>query len=285
MTKQKYSFLILIFLNAFYLNAQNLVEIDNQWNIAVYPTFSPITLSYSLKIGEDTTINNILYNKVYYSNDSLNTNWQFSNDYLRQDSTKKVYHKEGDGNERLLYDFSLALNDTFFIEGICTLVVTEIDSIALNNGEMRKRLKLEPADIPNWGSEYWIDGIGSNFGLLSHFGFCFFDYPDGFLCFYSNAQLQYPATPPSCFITPVEELDRKNIKIFPNPVHDILTIEDEEINLTRVILYDISGKIVKSNELRKTKNTINLSDLKNGFYLLILAGKDGYLYSKKLIKN
>ena len=267
------------------LYAQNLVEIDNQWNIAVYPTFSPNTTSYSIRIGEDTTLNNIVYNKVYYSSDSLNTSWQFYNSYLREDLTKKVFLKEGSSEDILIYDFSLEVNDTFLVEDVCTLIVHEVDSVMLNNGEVRKRLKLGIKEIPDWGEEYWIDGIGSNFGLISHFGFCYSDYSDALLCFYSNSELLYPETPPSCFITPVREIKPSNFKVSPNPFFDVLNVESEEFDIEYYIIYDITGRIINEGMFGNLNYRINLQQIKTGFYILVLRDMQGKLYSQKLIKK
>lgn len=277
--------LIILALMSFHSNAQSLVEINNQWNIAVYPTFSPDTSSYSVRIGEDTLLNNISYNKIYYSNDLLNTNWVFDNTYVREDSTKKVFLKKGALDDVLLYDFSLQKNDTFLIEDVCNLIVNEVDSVMLNNGELRKRLKLGIKDEPNWGEEYWIEGIGSNFGVISHFGFCYFDYSDRFLCFYSDSELLYPENPPSCFITPVKEIKQNSIKIFPNPFQDFLYIENEELNIESYIVYDVAGKLIENGSLEGMNNQINLEQSKSGFYILLLRDKEGNLYSQKLIKE
>lgn len=279
-----YSILFFLLCIIISLNAQQLVEENNQWNIVVYPTFSPNTSSYSIKIGEEISIEDIVYNKIYRSTDSLNTNWQFINTYLRQDTTSTVYIKEYEGDEVPLYDFSLELNDTFFVSDFCYLIVNEIDSISLNNGEMRKRLKMERqgADI---GFDFWIEGIGSKYGVISHFDACATDYADDLLCFYSNSELLYPSFPASCFITPVREIEQTNIKVFPNPLEDILVIEDDELSLKAFAIYDASGKKIMCNSLTSNSNTINLEELKSGFYILRLIDKKGNLFSQKLIKE
>lgn len=268
----------------FSLTAQSLADEGNKWNVADYPTFSPITTSYSILIGKDTIANDLRYNKVFYSSDSLNLNWRYGNQLIRQDSTKKVFIKEFDNEEYLLYDFDLNLNDTFQIEGICTLVVTGIDSITLNNGEVRKRLQLNIKDYPDWGMQFWIEGIGSNYGMISHFGFCSFDYSDGFLCFYKDDELLFPEAPPSCFITPVNEVTDNKIKIFPNPVSHELTIESTDYNLTKYTLISLIGKTVQTGTLLGNKNRIYLGNLENGFYTILLGDEKEFRYSKRVLK-
>ena len=69
--------------------------------------------------------------------------------------------------ERLIYDYSLSVCDGFEYEGQYWMSVFEIDEIEIN-GSMRRRLwfdgNCEEGDHPyDWN---WIEGIGSNFGLL-----------------------------------------------------------------------------------------------------------------------
>ena len=269
----------------FSLNAQQLVDEGNQWNIAIYPTFSPNTSSYSVKIGGDTVLNSQDYNLVYYSNDSLNTVWNLANIFLRQDSSKQVFYKEGNSDEGLLYDFNLQINDTFEIDEFCVLKVIEIDSVYLNNGEIRKRLKLGVKGNPDWGTEYWIDGIGSNFGVISHFWFCYYDYSEGFLCFYQNEELMYPENLPTCFITGIEELDLDSgINIYPSPFFDNLILEDKSLTIKSYILLNNLGESILKGKINGATVSIETSNVSTGFYYLLLENKDGRKYSKKLIK-
>jgi hypothetical protein len=58
-----------------------------------------------------------------------------------------------------------------------------------------------------------------------------------------------------------------NISVFPNPVNDILNFKTEH-NISKVEVYDIAGRILSSNSV--SENKINLSNLKNGNYILKL---------------
>ncbi len=278
--------ILLILLLPNFVSAQLLVREGNQWNIAIYPTFSPNTSSYSLRIGEDTLVNNQLYYKVYYSSDSLNSSWTFRNDLLRQDSSKRVYHKRRDADEFLLYDFSLQVNDTIQLDEYCTLRVLEVDSIELNNGELRKRLKLTKADDPHWGEQYWINGIGSEFGMLSHFGYCYTDYSNGLLCFYQNGEILYPENPPSCFITGVGNLEElTSVNVFPNPFSSYLIIEDEEKGMEQYLIYNNLGQYMQGGGINNSFLRIELEGLPRGLFYLILMDRERRKYSTRLVKQ
>lgn len=87
------------------------------------------------------------------------------------------------------------------------------------------------------------------------------------------------------------QIDQDNapIKIYPNPAKKIIIVQyksgaSENVNIT---LYDVSGKLVLNNStfVDQGNNIIQLQvgdRIMNGFYYLILAGKD-QAYTKKII--
>jgi hypothetical protein len=86
----------------------------------------------------------------------------------------------------------------------------------------------------------------------------------------------------------VDEMEDMNVKLFPQPVSDILTIKlkrnDSEINLD---IYNISGKTLHSAIFRNTGSyQLDMSRFKKGMYFIQLeekqSGKTGYY---KIIKK
>jgi hypothetical protein len=275
---------VFVLLNLCTLNAQQLVQEGNQWNIAIWPTFDPNTRSYSLRIAEDTIINNQTYHTVYRSSDSLGNEWNLTSIFLRQDSTKKVfrYHSNGD---QLLYDFDLEVGDVVD-NGYsnCQLTVTAIDTVMLTNGELRKRWKL--SNDPIYGYTYWVDGIGTNYALEDSFsGHCVFDYADGFLCFYSNEEQLYPVDPWSCFVVATKELPLdSNVRVYPNPIKTQFIIEDERQRLSSYTLFTITGQQLKTGSVTNVQTQVNTADIPSGLYFLLLEDDKGNSYSVRLTK-
>lgn len=105
------------------LYTQKVIDQRNQWNNYTQQTFIPNSSSYRISIGEDTLEDSIMYQKILYSHDELGPNRNFTNDYIREDSTKKMFFKNNNHDEELLYDFNLALNDTITIQQVCTLTI------------------------------------------------------------------------------------------------------------------------------------------------------------------
>lgn len=76
------------------------------------------------------------------------------------------------------------------------------------------------------------------------------------------------------------------IKLYPNPVNDILTLSmSENISLTKLEIVDINGRLIKSiSAERNLNNQIDTSELTQGLYLLNIYSESGKLTSK-FIKN
>ncbi len=77
------------------------------------------------------------------------------------------------------------------------------------------------------------------------------------------------------------------IKVFPNPVVNHLNIDLNTIaGATKVLIYDITGQVVKALVLSSKNNTINLSYLQGGMYLVNLSfSDDTATKSFKIIKK
>ena len=84
--------------------------------------------------------------------------------------------------------------------------------------------------------------------------------------------------------TSIENYIQKNVfSIKPNPVQNQLTIENtKKANLQQIQFWDINGRLVK--ERRFESETIEVSDLKKGLYILRLIGENG-TEELKLVKE
>ena len=81
-------------------------------------------------------------------------------------------------------------------------------------------------------------------------------------------------------------LTDKNIRIYPNPVRDVLSIDvwgDFPIHNELQVL-DQLGKTVYSGDLETNFSKVNLSGLNNGIYVLRLKNENG-IFTKKMLKR
>ena len=78
-----------------------------------------------------------------------------------------------------------------------------------------------------------------------------------------------------------KDFSASNVKVYPNPATDKLTIETNNVNLSSIEIYNLLGKkVLEQNKL--SNNTINISNLSNGVYMLKL-NSDNMSITKKLI--
>jgi hypothetical protein len=114
------------------------------------------------------------YLNVLECNDSLQQEWVYEGTIREDTINKQVFYKYGE-TEGLIYDFSLEVGDTVHVDNqyfnyqVVSLVVDSIDMVDVN-GVMRKRFFLfgiqNPMMDPYYPDEIWIEGIGSNFGIM-----------------------------------------------------------------------------------------------------------------------
>jgi hypothetical protein len=225
----------------------------------------------------DTSVNNISYKKIFgnISNTSLHG-------YLRDDTlSKKVYGFTTDTtSEQLLYDFSLNVGDTTSVfsfmwgtYGYAFVKVSAIDSILIM-GQYRKRLAI--VDLNGNVSllpEYWIEGIGSTFGLFKSGitghppnSWGGLGWPQ-LACFQQNDSLLYHNPNVSSCYTSVgtPSLVKSNsIQMFPNPTKDKIYFTNLETNST-VSIYNCLGQLQQTFTIIDN-NGIDIANLSKGFY-------------------
>jgi len=136
-----------------------------------------------------------------------------------------------------------------------------------------------PNDDTNFGSFYRFQGTTSN------------------SIYKSDISNPNPATPPTATnITSAKSLitllglttanlsvsntasSGKNIKIYPNPVNDIVNISDIS-KVKNISIFDFAGRLVRSFD--KPASDVNIKELQSGMYTLILNMNNG---SKQTIK-
>ena len=71
----------------------------------------------------------------------------------------------------------------------------------------------------------------------------------------------------------------KSVQIYPNPTSQKLTIKSNS-TIKQIIIYDITGKKIKSLKINKTKTIIDISELKPDIYLLRIFTQNGLITTK-----
>lgn len=240
---------------------------------------------YTYYISGDTTLNNLVYHKLFVKYYDLN----FSSlvGAYRKDSLKVYYvdfsyfggleyGMDCDSSECLLYDFGMQVGDSIFQVTLDSvdhyLTVTEIDTISVN-GENLKRWHLSSRIDPNtnWFDMVWIEGVGS---LLPFFNYYpVFESGTQLLCFYMGSVF-FQVTSLSfsdCLQLGTEEFKSFNkIELFPNPANNEVNIRffSSYSGEKEIMLYDNLGRLLNSLNSDKSEVKIDLSGNQNGFYFL-----------------
>lgn len=84
--------------------------------------------------------------------------------------------------------------------------------------------------------------------------------------------------------TSVKPLDLANLRIYPNPVKEILNIDYKE-DISKLTVYDLSGRLIKTYNKNQSNNSIDVSELKSGTYLLNIETQSKNVSTVKFIKN
>lgn len=106
---------------------------------------------------------------------------------------------------------------------------------------------------------------------------------DGFVDYTADIDVSGDATN-NVILTPIataiHEAEVMNVSVYPNPVVNLLRIKSDK-NVTEVAVYNMVGKMVttvKGNQLQ----SIDMSDLSYGFYLVQIIGENGVMQTVKV---
>ncbi len=271
------------------------------WNVNYYLwqgclPFSDLYEDYSMVLNGDTTINSMIYHKMttpcVVSNCSPPVINSVHKGSIRQDTVLRTVYliPPGDSVEHLLYDFNMQIGDT--IQGFLnpwtgfTDTVESIDSILIGNGYRKRWLTNSCYQI------YFIEGIGSTFGVLEKSPGCITDAPSYSLtCFSQNGQTLYPSPTTSCeVILGVKSMPENNfsISVFPNPFHSSTTFTikgDPGIRNAELKIYNSFGKHISTKIIQGESATIDRKGWTGGiyFYQLLDEKKNGILANGKFI--
>lgn len=103
-----------------------------------------------------------------------------------------------------------------------------------------------------------------------------------YFCKYDNLKMSAVNTLPLS----LKKLAAATFSIFPNPVTDVVTITNSEnIGVEQIEVFDISGKIVKTQNFNKeNKVHLNIGDFDAGTYLLHIKTNEGTAVEKVVKK-
>ena len=231
----------------------------------------------------DTLIEDVRYMKIM---GTMNDGNPIFYTMLREEDGKVWKRYSVAHEEILLYDFTASVGDTlcFGDFGAC-FVLDSISTEQIGGVDRRKfwfGLEYDDLGRPRT-QETWVEGIGSDYGLLWS---GYWRIPDGWhclLCFHQNGELVWKNPEYNTCTYPydaVEENKETGISVYPNPGNNTLNICAavtmwQPYN-ARIEIYDLSGKLIHNQEITDNITPIITTSWPSGTYIwkVIANGKE-----------
>lgn len=276
-----------------YAQERVLVEEGMLWS-SLQDNCTPGVLNYRsffTRFKGDTILNEKLYKKVQIAEDEDAQQWMFTNEFVREENNRVFYLGDGLEEEFLIYDFNLEAGDEVTVwnqlvpEGLALLVVN-VDSIFMFDG-YRKRIELIKNEFSS--SEFWIEGVGSEYGLLNSGGGIFLGICGNYflLCLTENeVQIYQNPNYQTCFYNLLgeEENDLDKIEMVYNSLTKKVQVSVPGNSVTRLIVTNISGVVLHSSTLNSPKGEIDFSYFGKGLFV-VTALRERSSFSKKILVN
>jgi|TARA_B110000305_G_scaffold217884_1_gene257587 hypothetical protein len=83
----------------------------------------------------------------------------------------------------------------------------------------------------------------------------------------------------------VNDLKPTSISVYPNPSNDLINIKLDDNQLSKIELYDITGKLLFKKNLKANNYVLNIANYPSGIYLLKIFNQNSMFINKKVIKK
>lgn len=290
-----FRFLLLIFPFSLSYGQDYIPMLDevNEWNVV-------LDIGYGLNsglatIGDEAVFDGRTYKGVYINESDT----AFC--YLREEAGV-VYRLNDDmTTERVFLDFTLEIGDTVVLpndnDGTClTPVSPAVGELLVYNtqtefiaGADRKVIYFQY--IERWSEIPWpiggyeevlIEGIGST-GYFGYRGFDLDNYYD-LACFTRDGTTYFFNDYSQCEFLNVEEFERAQIKLYPNPLKSSSTLFiPEHLNAQKIEFYSLEGVLMHTDQLKSEAHSIQREQFKSGVYIYRISTASGTIYSGKLV--
>ena len=281
--------------NSIWTNIGSSYTLD-EWNMPIWQTN---WIDRYCSNGSDTVINTITYRKI----DLCTVSNSFYHGALRYNVGAVYFVPKDSLNEYLLYDFSVSVGDTVnVIQNICdgwssacantpnysimSIPINDIDTIIVN-GTQRRRINQSA------GINQWIEGIGSTAGLFLYLEENVSNYSYGLRCASENDTTVYDylplvsGLPGHCDLSlSIDQvIDSPSFTIYPNPVNGgTILIEGGENDDIDINIFNSNG-IEVLNIPYLNSNTVDVTHLTPGVYVVRIISDRSYSIQKLLITN
>jgi hypothetical protein len=200
--------------------------------------------------------------------------------YIREDAlNRKVYKYESwNGEERLLFDFSLNQGDTFHSPEIYgDVLIDTVYQYITNDGISRKMIEFE-----NYG--FMLEGIGGPAGPTLD-PFYYFEQGAWLSCVESKNGINIMGWQCEDFLTGIDDKINpvQDIGVYPNPFDDLIKIECDQ-GVQTVRLLNTSGAALKTLYVNSKTTSLDTKHLESGLYFIEVRTNNNQLFNRKILK-
>jgi hypothetical protein len=225
----------------------------------------------------DTLIEDARYMKIM---GTVNDSYPIFYTLLREEDGKVWKRYSIAHPETLLYDFTASVGDTLRIGDFAEeMVLDSISMVQIGDVDRRKfwfGLEYDDMGKPR-AKETWVEGVGSDYGLLwsGYYGI-----PDGWhclLCFHQYGELVWQNPEYNTCTYPydaVNENKDSEISVYPNPGNNTLNICTALQNAC-VEVYDMRGRLMHRQDITENVTGIDAGEWAAGSYVWRVYTLDG----------
>ncbi len=273
------------------------IEASGSWIIGEFVYNTPTGLA----ISDTVNVNDTLY--LQFSSFGYCTGGQIFNDafLLREDAGKYFYRQSASDEERLWFDFNLAVGDTILLdhcfpeseEEQVQLTVISVEPVTLGDGSERLKWTLQYSDNQSGYylmTEEWIEGIGNvQQGWRHSTAQACIDIGHWLRCYYQDGnwvesfEFIAPGTD-CCTLVGVDEQSIFDVAIYPNPATSEINILSIHI-ISTITVSDIMGCVALRIQPNSKQTQVNLESLPNGSYYITTTTVDGSTGVRQFIKE
>jgi hypothetical protein len=244
-----------------------------------------------IRTGNKVYTNNHTYVELLYRSFSNNILMGDSAlGYFRNDTSgKRVYLAHQPGiDDVVLYDFN-QLNAASIGGPTYSSWLLDTFNIAGIRRTERVFNYLDP--FGGTATATTIEGIGAEYGLFSHPGYCsqICDPRLTSFCVCGSTIYPYSATGPCRLLTEVEDVSvsQSVIHLYPNPTSDIVHLSFSESNQDHatLILNNLIGQQVYTSTISETETTHDISSLPSSIYTWRIVADNTILKTGKIVKQ
>ncbi|MBX7051025.1 MAG: T9SS type A sorting domain-containing protein [Flavobacteriales bacterium] len=239
------------------------------------------------KVQGDSLIGEEYYMKIYSGQGEDQMDYMVG--LLREDEAEQRIYIWTGSEEHLIYDFDVEAGDVVSSWGVGTeqnITVTSVETLTID-GTSRKKINFND----QWGAAYWIEGMGSIYGLIDGALGNIVDYNPVMTCLYQNNNLIWdnPLDEGNCDATlSIDETRLSTMDYYPNPFTTNMRINFNGPTVggnAYLRVYDVMGVLVFEMNVNSSMLEMDgLTFLSSGLYTMSWIQNGNHVASGRIMK-